>query len=321
MGRPLKKKFFGNPDKEGLQLVLSSTWLPGKSSAEAGYWVVRQVGTGRYQVTNGTDIGVVNLVDVAPEAEGQATLEVTLFGGAIEYARVIYNRTVSTWNLRNYRWSLEPASEEGEANLNFEPAGDDYTDTEALDDVNAATTPEEIVAIISDHPEFFLDEEQAEDFEVLLPNSRQVAVGAGVAEWAEMFGEFTDADFLKETVALHVRTEANKQTLQLAADAAVTFLDMKDAYEEHLQAVVDDRTSLIADLRASGVTAAETRADELEIDDFTTILAAFQVEVGFDRITDELYQYILDERNALSNSKFFGYTRMLPILNDVLTAG
>lgn len=121
MGRPLKKSFFGSPATGGKQLVLSHVWLEGSTAAETGFWIVRQVGTGRYQVTNGTKVGVVKLVDAMPDAPGEGVIIVTPFGASqVEYASKIFNRTVKTFDGNSYMWSADAATEEGHADFTFE---------------------------------------------------------------------------------------------------------------------------------------------------------------------------------------------------------
>lgn len=116
MGRPLKKTFFGNPATPGAQILLSSARIAGQSAA-AGYYIVRQIGTGRYQVTNGTHTGVVRLVAAGTLQEGEAHLIVKPYGGSDEYARVIHSRTVKTWAGNSYAWSTTAATVTGQANV------------------------------------------------------------------------------------------------------------------------------------------------------------------------------------------------------------
>lgn len=129
MGRPLNKKYFGNPALPGSQIVLTSAWIAGAGSAAAGFYIVKQVGTGKYLVSNGTDSGVVKLVDLIADAEGEATLAVQPFGSAqLEYVKNIYSRTVKTFDDNTYKWSTEAATEEGAVDLPFDltpPANND----------------------------------------------------------------------------------------------------------------------------------------------------------------------------------------------------
>lgn len=115
MGRPLKDKFFGNVANSGKQLQVE-VWFTGEASVVTG-WVTRQRGTGKYEVTDGTNTEVFVLADHYPAQEGEACILVEPFGGSTEYARVIHNRTVKTHEGNRYRWSTEAASEPGEADL------------------------------------------------------------------------------------------------------------------------------------------------------------------------------------------------------------
>ena len=132
MGRPLKKSFFGSPATGGKQLVLSHVWLAGSTEAEEGFWIVRQVGTGRFQVTNGTKTGVVKLVDALPDAPGEGVIVVRPFGEDMqdEYASKIHNRTVKTFDGNSYMWSANPATEVGQADLQLEFWGEEGLEPE-----------------------------------------------------------------------------------------------------------------------------------------------------------------------------------------------
>ena len=117
MGRPLKKKFFGSPEQGGMQMVLSYVWMDDSSEPEQGFYIVRQVGTGRYQVTDGSRVGVVRLVGETPSAPGEGAILVYPFEGEPEYAKKIHNRTVVTHSGNTYKWSVESATETGQADF------------------------------------------------------------------------------------------------------------------------------------------------------------------------------------------------------------
>lgn len=78
MGRPVKKVNFGNTATSGSQVQVTA-YLGG--SAKAAY-VVKQVGTNSYIVTDGTDTARVKLQSTAPTADGQARCLVKNFGGS-----------------------------------------------------------------------------------------------------------------------------------------------------------------------------------------------------------------------------------------------
>lgn len=123
MGRPLNKKYLGSPALPGKHVVMTSAWIAGEVGPAEGFYVVRQVGTGRYQVTNGSVTGVVRLADAGPLEQGEAHLVVNPFGddNDDEYARVIHNRSVKTWEGHSYKWSLEAAAAVGECDMPLQP--------------------------------------------------------------------------------------------------------------------------------------------------------------------------------------------------------
>jgi hypothetical protein len=123
MGRPIKSEFIGNPAASGRTskaVVFTQAWLPGQAGLASGtVYIVKQTGTGRYRVTDGTNIGVVHLVAGMPANPGEASIVVTPFGGApVEHAKTIYNRTVKTWEDHEYEWNANvAASVVGQADL------------------------------------------------------------------------------------------------------------------------------------------------------------------------------------------------------------
>lgn len=78
MGRPLNKRFFGNPEAPGLQLSVNA-WFTGTGSAVVG-WIVKQTGVGVYDMTDGTRTERFRLQDGAPTAVGQASMLINPFG-------------------------------------------------------------------------------------------------------------------------------------------------------------------------------------------------------------------------------------------------
>lgn len=122
MGRPLNKRYFGNPEeREGKQIKLSEAWIPGASAVTEDAWIDRQRGMGFY-ATDGTYRGMVRLVaGGAPLKKGEARIEVTPFGGgATEHAKRISGRKVLTHEGKFYKWSKKGAAAKGEADLPME---------------------------------------------------------------------------------------------------------------------------------------------------------------------------------------------------------
>lgn len=120
MGRPINKRFIGNISQSGNQISIWA-YIPGDSGYNYA-WIAAQKGTGKYKATrtDGAYTGLVTLVD-GPEGninEGEAHIQVYPYGGGTEFARVIKDRTVTTWEGNTYAWvdasvSLQP----GQAHL------------------------------------------------------------------------------------------------------------------------------------------------------------------------------------------------------------
>lgn len=321
MGRPLKKSFFGSPATDGKQLVLSYVWLEDSDQPEEGYYVVRQVGTGRYQVTNGVKTGVVKLVDALPDAPGEGVIEIKVFGSAVrEYASKIFNRTVKTFDGNSYKWSAEPATEVGQADLPFEFFLSEEEETDLVAEINEATDGAAIVTLLQDNPAELLTSDAQAEFEVVksLGAGRTSAVGNGVAQWIEIFGEFTSIAQARDTVEFHVNTEFNKAQLIIAADGATTANKLDAALKQWIPVVITDRLNLIQTLKASDVQAAKDLGESLETEAMTVSFKALNDVFVSGTNTKTISADIFAARNAYSNSKFFGVTRMIEAINNAL---
>lgn len=113
MGRPLNKKFFGDPASPGNQLRVEA-WIPGGSGSVTA-WIVKQHTNNTYTVSDGSDTGRCKLQEAGISAAGQMRLPVTPFGGATEYGRILNAHQVKTWEGNVYSWSELSADEVGEA--------------------------------------------------------------------------------------------------------------------------------------------------------------------------------------------------------------
>lgn len=84
MGRPVNKKFFGNPASPGYQIEVSA-WFAGEGAAEPAY-IVSQRSNSVYVVASvagpGTRTGSLRLVEGAPGAAGQMRVVVTPVTGS-----------------------------------------------------------------------------------------------------------------------------------------------------------------------------------------------------------------------------------------------
>lgn len=101
MGRPLNKKYFGNPTGAGNQIVvqadLGSGVVPG--------WIVRQKGTRTYDVTDGVDTLRCRLVETIT-GPGEATISVATFAGPIETTYTLLSHRVKTHQGNDTPWTL-----------------------------------------------------------------------------------------------------------------------------------------------------------------------------------------------------------------------
>lgn len=80
MGRPIKKEFIGAATNNApTKLIISQAFIPGASAVSNNVTILKQKGTGAYIVTDGTNTGLVRLVEAGTTlAEGQAILNVTI---------------------------------------------------------------------------------------------------------------------------------------------------------------------------------------------------------------------------------------------------
>lgn len=113
MGRPLNSKYFGEPTGDNNKLTIEF-W--DGSSVVTG-WILEQVATGEFRVTDGTVEDRVELQADAPAAAGEGRIAVQVYGGGTEYARNILSRRVKTFEGGNWDWELTPANKVGMADL------------------------------------------------------------------------------------------------------------------------------------------------------------------------------------------------------------
>lgn len=84
MGRPIKKELIGgsNVPSGNNMVVIDKAFIPGASAVSTNVTIVRQKGTGRYIVTDGTNTGLVTLVDGSNDhilVSGEALSKVNVY--------------------------------------------------------------------------------------------------------------------------------------------------------------------------------------------------------------------------------------------------
>lgn len=105
MGRPLKEITL-----EGLPV---KAWL---NSGSRDATILAQKGTGVYEVNFQTYFDRVKLVDKsAPQADGEAVMVITPFGGSAQRVRQLNGRQVKLFDGSVYSWTTGDAAKAGEA--------------------------------------------------------------------------------------------------------------------------------------------------------------------------------------------------------------
>lgn len=121
MGRPIKEKWFGNPDSVGYQLKLSAKFKNSSGVSVSGEaFIVKQTGTRKYVVDINGDRGVVflknkNSVPALVDGEGFMLLNVD---GTIEPVSKLTQHRAVTWkadgSVGSYKWTKEMLSTEND---------------------------------------------------------------------------------------------------------------------------------------------------------------------------------------------------------------
>ena len=110
MGRPVNKRYFGDP-ADGTNLTVRA--YIGAGVDEQAY-VVAQKGTNKFKVSNnaGTATAVCRLVNkaTASVAAGEMVLEAFNAAGERVVLKKIFNRTATDWNSNRYTWELQDDS-------------------------------------------------------------------------------------------------------------------------------------------------------------------------------------------------------------------
>jgi hypothetical protein len=122
MGKGINKRWFGDPDLAGPQIVGKANFGFGVVDA----WIVKQSCSRRYIFTDGTYTMKCGLTDQSPTL-GQARITVVPYGGGTKYAMKITTNKVTTFDGDQYIWS-SPSLTDGDAELGsavIEPSCDD----------------------------------------------------------------------------------------------------------------------------------------------------------------------------------------------------
>ena len=135
MGRPLNKRFFGEPTAGGSEIKVQ--FHNGTGSVNG--WIVKQLGSKKFRCTDGTEVEDCFLVDKstadgstpAAVTAGEMTITVKDDAGAFKQVTKISGKKVTLDTGETIAWNFAPAADDGAVEM--EEAGDDDSFTNAAD--------------------------------------------------------------------------------------------------------------------------------------------------------------------------------------------
>lgn len=134
MGRPINKKYFGPPTAAGNEIKVR--FYDG-SAAKPG-WIIKQLGTKKFRVTDGTTIKDCKLVTenaAQINAEGEMSISVKNDANQVVQVAKITGNLIVDENNNSIKWAFDDYNAAGtEGVAEMEEAGDDTTMTSATTD-------------------------------------------------------------------------------------------------------------------------------------------------------------------------------------------
>jgi hypothetical protein len=129
MGRPLNKRYFGTPTDGGNEIKVQFY----DGSASVNGWIVKQLGSKKFRVTDGTTTKDCFLVDKASAALGADEMTITVKddGGTARQVTKIAGRKVTLDTGATIAWNMSDSTSDGAVEM--EEAGDDDSFTNADD--------------------------------------------------------------------------------------------------------------------------------------------------------------------------------------------
>jgi hypothetical protein len=129
MGRPLNKRYFGEPTAAGNEIKVQ--FHNGTASVKG--WIVKQKGSKRFLCTDGTVEAICTLVDKASAAlaEGEMSITVKDDAGTAKQIVKIAGHKVTVNTGESIAWNFETSTTDEKVEI--EEAGDDDSMTNATD--------------------------------------------------------------------------------------------------------------------------------------------------------------------------------------------
>ena len=125
MGRPLNKRYFGPPTPGGNEIKVQ--FYDSANTNSVNGWIVKQLGSKKFRVTDGTVTEDCVLVDKASAAlaAGEMTITVLDDGGTPRQVTKISGRKVTADDGNTYPWTFDDSTSDDKVEM--EEAGDDTT--------------------------------------------------------------------------------------------------------------------------------------------------------------------------------------------------
>ncbi len=129
MGRPLNKRYFGEPTVDGDEIKVQFH----NGTASVPGWIVKQKGSKRFVCTDGTVEELCTLVDKASAAlaAGEMSITVADDAGTPKQVTKITGRKVTTDTGESIAWNFDTSTTDEKVEI--EEAGDDDSLTNATD--------------------------------------------------------------------------------------------------------------------------------------------------------------------------------------------
>ena len=126
MGRPLNKKYFGEPTAGGDEIKVR---YRATGQAEANGWIVKQLGSKKFRCYDGTNTMDCYLVDKAQGtlAVGDMTITVKDDGGTARQVTKISGRMVTLDSGDKIAWNFTDATDDNAVEMEEAGTADDFT--------------------------------------------------------------------------------------------------------------------------------------------------------------------------------------------------
>ena len=126
MGRPINKRFFGEPTADGNEIKVR---FRATGETEANGWITKQLGSKKFRCYDGTNTMDCYLVDKAQGtlAVGDMTITVKDDGGTARQVTKISGRMVTLDSGDKIAWNFTDATDDNAVEMEEAGTADDFT--------------------------------------------------------------------------------------------------------------------------------------------------------------------------------------------------